>query len=267
MLFNGSRNSVQDMPYLEFEHQTKPLGPGVLTIGSGSEAAWRITGRDLAALHAIVTFERGGYALVAAANPQATIHVNGVEVTDGRGVVRYGDALRLGRAEFRFTQLASGNDGRGGYLREMRRGRSYKLGDFTEIGRDPRCGVFIPEPEVSRIHAEIRRDHGAFLVTPHNGLTLLNGERISSPKPLGEGDELSVGRTTLRFSAEPIGQTVEARGGGQPTGDSRRAHMQTTFMGAYEARERVTQGDRKRLMLVVAAVAAVVLSLGALLAR
>jgi hypothetical protein len=43
--------------------------------------------------------------------------------------------------------------------------------------------------------------------------------------------------------------------------------MQTTFMGAYEARERVTQGDRRRLIMVVAAVAAVVLSLGALLAR
>ena len=128
------------MPYLEFEHETKPLGPGVLTIGSGSEAAWRIPGRDLAPLHAIVTLEKGGYALVAAGSPQATIYVNGVEAAGGRGIVRYGDAVRLGRAEFRFIQLASGNDGRGGYLREMRRGRSYKLGDFTEIGRDPRCG-------------------------------------------------------------------------------------------------------------------------------
>ena len=254
------------MPYLEFEHQTKPLGPGVLTIGSGSEAAWRIPGRELAPLHAIITLEKGGYALVAAANPQASIHVNGVEVTDGRGIVRYGDALRLGKAEFRFRQLANGNAGQAGYLREMRRGRSYKLADFTEIGRDPRCGVFIPEPEVSRIHAEIRRDQGAFLITPHNGLTLLNGERITGPRALTEGDELSVGRTTLRFSAEPAGQTVEARGG-QPAGDTRRAHMATTFMGAYEARERVTQGDRKRLMMVVAAVAAAVLSLGALIAR
>ena len=255
------------MPYLEFEHQTRPLGPGVLTIGSGSEAAWRITGRELAPLHAVVTIEKGGYALVAAANPQATIHVNGVEVPDGRGIVRYGDQLRLGKAEFRFRQLASGNAGQSGYLREMRRGRSYKLADFTEIGRDPRCGVFIPEPEVSRIHAEIRRDQGSFLITPHNGLTLLNGERISAPRALTEGDELSVGRTTLRFSAEPAGQTVEARGGAHPAGDTRRAHMATTFMGAYEARERVTQGDRKRLMMVVAAVAAAVLSLGALIAR
>jgi len=254
------------MPYLEFEHQTKPLGPGVLTIGSGSEAAWRISGRELAALHAIITLEKGGYAFIAAGSPQATIHINGAEVADGRGILRYGDALRLGRAEFRFRQLA-GNAGQAGYLREMRRGRSYKLGDFTEIGRDPRCGVFIPEPEVSRIHAEIRRDQGAFLITPHNGLTLLNGTRITAPQALTEGDELSVGRTTLRFSAEPVGQTVEARGGAHAAGDTRRAHMATTFMGAYEARERVTQGDRKRLMMVVAAVAAAVLSLGALIAR
>jgi predicted component of type VI protein secretion system len=255
------------MPYLEFEHQSKPLGPGVLTVGSGSEAAWRIHGRDLAALHAIITLEKGGYALVAAAVPDAAIHVNGVEISDGRGVVRYGDRLRLGRAEFRFTQLASGNDGQGGFLREKRRGRSYHLGDFTEIGRDPRCGVFIPEPEVSRIHADIRRQNGGFIVTPHNALTLLNGERITTPRPLGEGDELSIGRTTLRFSAEAIGQTIEARGGLQATGDTRRAHMQTMFMGAYEARERVTESGRRRLIAIVAAVAAIVLSLGAVLAR
>jgi predicted component of type VI protein secretion system len=255
------------MPYLEFEHQSKPLGPGVLTIGSGSEAAWRIQGRDLAGLHAIITLEKGGYALVAAGTPEASIKVNGIDATEGRAVMRFGDKLRLGRAEFRFKQLATANDGHTGYLREMRRGRSYRLGDFTEIGRDPRCGVFIPEPEVSRIHAEIRRHDGAFAVTPHNALTLLNGERITATTTLGEGDELSVGRTTLRFSAEAAGQTVEARSGGHSVGDTRRAHMPTTFMGAYEARERVSQTGRKRLIAVIAAVTAVVLSLGALIAR
>ena len=255
------------MPYLEFEHQSKSLGPGVLTIGSGSEAAWRIHGRDLAPLHAFITLEKGGYALVAAATPEAMIKVNGVEAAEGRSVVRYGDRLRLGRAEFRFTQLQSGSDNQSGYLREMRRGRSYRLGEFTEIGRDPRCGVFIPEPEVSRIHAEIRRQDGTFVVNPHNALTLLNGERITSARPLSEGDELSVGRTTLRFSAEPTGQTVDARGGAQPLGDTRRANMATTFMGAYEARERVNESGRKRMIMMAAAVAAVLISLGALLAR
>src|SRR5688572_19457835 len=98
------------MPYLEFEHQSRSLGPGVLTIGSGSEAAWRIHGRDLAPLHAVITVEKGGYALVAAGAAEASIHVNGVEVTDGRAVVRYGDKFRLGRAEFRFTQLQIGSD-------------------------------------------------------------------------------------------------------------------------------------------------------------
>ena len=255
------------MPYLEFEHQTKPLGPGVLTIGSGSEAAWRIHGRDLAPLHAIVTLEKGGYALVAAAAPEATIRVNGVEVTEGRAVVRFGDKLRLGRAEFRFTQLAGGAASQDGYLREMRRGRSYHLGEFTEIGRDPRCGVFIPEPEVSRIHADIRRQNGAFVVNPHNALTLLNGERITAARPLAEGDELSVGRTILRFTAEPIGRTVEAQSGPKTVGDTRRAHMATTFMGAYEARERVNESGRKRMIMLAAAVAAAIISLGALLAQ
>ena len=256
------------MPYLEFEHQTKPLGPGVLTIGSGSEAAWRIHGRDLAPLHAVITLEKGGYALVAAGVPDASIQVNGVPVTDGRAVIRFGDRVRLGRAEFRFMQLASGTAGQDGYLREMRRGRSYRLGEFTEIGRDPRCGVFIPEPEVSRMHADIRRQNGAFVVNPHNALTLLTGERITSARPLAEGDELSIGRTILRFTAEPVGRTVDAQGGApQTTGTTRRANMATTFMGAYEARERVNESGRRRMIMLAAAVAAAIISLGALLAR
>jgi hypothetical protein len=38
-------------------------------------------------------------------------------------------------------------------------------------------------------------------------------------------------------------------------------------MGAYEARERVTQGDRRRLMIIITTVAVVILSLGVMLAR
>lgn len=254
------------MPYIEYEHQSRSLGPGVLTIGSGTEAGWRILGRDLAPVHAVVTVEKGGYALFVSGTPEATIFLNGEEVADGRVNVRFGDRVRLGKAEFRYLQLARGNDGRGGYLREMRRGRSYHLSEFTEIGRDPKCGVFIPEPEVSRVHAEIRRENGHFVVIPRNALTLRNGQRITAGVPLSEGDELSIGRTTLRFSAEPAGQTVEANVPHRPAGDSRRMQMPTTFMGAYEAAERVHETGRRRMIALVAALAAVAISIGALLA-
>jgi predicted component of type VI protein secretion system len=254
------------MPYIEFEHQSRSLGPGVLIIGSGTEAGWRILGRDLAPVHAVVTVERGGYALFVSGAPEAAIFLNGEEVAEGRASVRYGDRVRLGKAEFRYLQLARGNDGRGGYLREMRRGRSYHLGDFTEIGRDPKCGVFIPEPEVSRVHAEIRRENGHFVVVPRNALTLRNGERITAGVPLDEGDELSIGRTTLRFSAEPIGQTVETVATPHRAGENRRVQMPTTFMGAYEAAERVHESGRRRMIAMVAAAAALAISIGALLA-
>jgi predicted component of type VI protein secretion system len=255
------------MPYIEHEHQSRSLGPGVLTIGSGTEAGWRILGRDLAPVHAVVTVEKGGYALFVSGTPEATIFVNGDEVADGKVHVRYGDRVRLGKAEFRYLQLARGNDGRGGYLREMRRGRSYHLGDFTEIGRDPKCGVFIPEPEVSRVHAEIRRENGHFVVVPRNALTLRNGQRITAGVALAEGDELSIGRTTLRFSAEPTGQTVEANIAHRPGGDQRRMQMPTTFMGAYEAAERAHESGRRRMLAFIAAAAALAISIGALLAR
>ena len=63
-----------------------------------------------------------------------------------------------------------------------------------------------------------------------------------------------------------MGQTVDALGGVKVTGATRRAHMATTFMGAYEARERVNESGRKRMIMVAAAVAAVIISLGALIA-
>ena len=50
------------MPYLEYDHQTRALGPGVLSIGSGTESSWRIVGRDLMPLHAIITLLRDGHA-------------------------------------------------------------------------------------------------------------------------------------------------------------------------------------------------------------
>ena len=60
------------MPYLEYDHQTRALGPGVLSIGSGTEASWRIIGRDLMPLHAIVTLLRDGQVMLAFLNIAAS---------------------------------------------------------------------------------------------------------------------------------------------------------------------------------------------------
>jgi hypothetical protein len=57
------------------------------------------------------------------------------------------------------------------------------------------------DPRVEKTHAHIRLEGGRYLLddadTP--GGTFLNGERIDGPTPLSDGDEIRVGKCTLRF--------------------------------------------------------------------
>jgi FHA domain-containing protein len=82
-------------------------------------------------------------------------------------------------------------------------GRRIGLGDEpVTIGRLPECEVPVNDPNVSRRHAEVRRQ-GADYVVVDLGST--NGTRVNGAgvreRRLADGDEISVGNTTLRFEA------------------------------------------------------------------
>jgi hypothetical protein len=68
------------------------------------------------------------------------------------------------------------------------------------IGRLPECGIVVEDANVSRRHAEIRRD-GPDVVVVDLGST--NGTRVNGAqvrtRRLSNGDEITVGRTSLRF--------------------------------------------------------------------
>lgn len=258
------------MPYLEFEHQLRQVGPGVLTIGSGTEAAWRIHGRDLAPLHVILSPERDGHMVVTRGAAYAPISINGAELSEGRGVMSFGDRLLLGRFEFVYRQVSRATPTREGFLRDTRRGRVYKLAGTLEIGRDSRCDVLLTEPEVSRVHAELySRDDGFWVCPVGNAYTLVNHTRLHEPVQLAEGDEILIGRTGLRFTTEapsanlarPAEPNIHAGLG------KRSAQMQTVFMGAIQARERVKKRDYQRIGVVSAAVAMGIALLGLILLR
>ncbi|HVE78063.1 MAG TPA: FHA domain-containing protein [Gemmatimonadaceae bacterium] len=244
------------MPYLEFEQEIRPLGPGVLTIGSGTEAQWRVTGHDLAPLHAVLTVDREGHVIVVRGAPAVPVVVNGRDVDGPRTRIAYGDVLQLGSARFTYLQYAKRAVDREAYLHDTRRGRLYKLTDVIEIGRDVKCAVLIQEPDVSRVHAEVlRRANGEYMVKAvGSAYTLLNGVRLPEPTTLKEGDELGIGRTVLRFTFEPPQRAVAAAG--RPfAADKRASKMQTTFMGSIDARERVVRDERRRYGLIFVVVA------------
>lgn len=255
------------MPYLEFEGQSRPLGPGVLTIGSGTEAIWRLLGRELLPIHAVFTMERDGGALLTKGAPHAAIWINDVELEDRLAYLRYGDRIRLGYAEFRYRQFASAEHP-DAYLHDTRRGRLYKLdAPLTPIGRDIACPVLVQDPEVSRVHAEIsRQGEGDFVIrTIGSAYTLLNSNRLADARKLKEGDEVTVGRTVFRFTFEPP-KHLKGDVGRQtnPGGNKRAAKMQTMFVGPIAAREKVMSDERRKYGMIGAGVAAVVVVLMAL---
>lgn len=75
------------------------------------------------------------------------------------------------------------------------------VGDRVTVGRQGTCSVHIPDTNVSRVHAELRRTSTGWTVEDRgstNG-TKVNGTAIAEPTPVQPGDTLSFGSVTLTF--------------------------------------------------------------------
>lgn len=74
------------------------------------------------------------------------------------------------------------------------------------IGRDEKCTFQLLDPEISRMHMQIKHDPntGQFFAADfdsHNGVSV-NESRISEDTPLQDGDVISLGHTTIAFSMD-----------------------------------------------------------------
>jgi NADPH-dependent 2,4-dienoyl-CoA reductase/sulfur reductase-like enzyme/pSer/pThr/pTyr-binding forkhead associated (FHA) protein len=81
------------------------------------------------------------------------------------------------------------------------------LGAVTSIGRAPDNDVMLSDSLASSRHAEIRREHGDFLLFDlgsTNG-TFLNDARVSTPAALRSGDVIRAGQTKLVFRSADSG--------------------------------------------------------------
>lgn len=245
------------MPYLEFLSESRPVGPGVLTIGSGTESAWRIRDHDLLPVHVIVAPASGGEALVTRARADAVVLINGQEIGGAEKRIRFGDIIQLNSAKLIYRQLAKEAERAGAFLRDVRRGRIYKLQERATIGRDSACEVLVQEPDVSRHHALVWHTGDRWFIEPiGRAYVLVNGTRIIAPSPLAEGGEVTVGKTVLRFTtaASAEATTAEAK---RYHGDNRAARMQTMYVTTVEMHERAVKGTQRRAYIIIAIVIAV----------
>src|SRR4051812_48213727 len=76
-------------------------------------------------------------------------------------------------------------------------------GNRVLIGRSRDCDVTLDDPNVSRRHAEVRREGGSWVVADlgsTNGVKI-NGHRVAE-HPLAPGDEITLGLARLTFEVE-----------------------------------------------------------------
>lgn len=260
------------MAHLIFGDQTRPLGLGVLSIGSGVEATWRIREPDLLRLHALVMSDgANGAPTISRATADADVRVNGTLLRGDPHRLLSGDVIQMGAHEFRFEATAPMTSATGngsGWLRDARRDRVYALGDeATTIGREPGSVVLLQEPEIARVHARIERDGDAIRLLPEVGaMMLLNGNKVEKSTRLADGDAIGIGRTVLWFTMDPpVRRALETAHAMRTDRYTRR--VPTSKLGVVERREEREIRQRKLWQRAITALAVVLLiGIGAVLA-
>jgi pSer/pThr/pTyr-binding forkhead associated (FHA) protein len=132
--------------------------------------------------------------------------------------------------------------------------RAYPLSEtgFT-IGRDAASDIVVREPSVSRSHAEVRAEGGEYVLHTSGATgTFLNGEPVSTPRPLKDGDRVEVGTAELTFrqSKLPLGVSVVDRSERHPLDDilSRRETISNPILASGQ---HPVQRKRSPLALIV----------------
>jgi hypothetical protein len=86
--------------------------------------------------------------------------------------------------------------------------KAYPLEEETTIGRGSKCSIILRDPAVSRVHATVSKHPSGYRVNPEGASgTKLNGNVITTPVLLQEGDVLEIAYTSLRFTSKaPTGE-------------------------------------------------------------
>jgi hypothetical protein len=141
--------------------------------------------------------------------------------------------------------------------------RAYPLSDagFT-IGRDAGSSIVVREPSVSRTHAEVRAEGGEFVLHTSGATgTRLNGQIVTTPRQLKDGDRIDVGTAELTFrrSKLPLGVSVVDRAEPHSLDDvpSRRTTISNPILGTgHEPSNKRSPMGLLVLVLILAAVSA-----------
>lgn len=81
-------------------------------------------------------------------------------------------------------------------------GLAFKLeSDYVELGRSPKCGVMLNDMTVSRVHAEMEKINGEWIITDRDSFNgvWVNNKAVQNAV-LHNGDLIQIGCFIIRFS-------------------------------------------------------------------
>src|SRR6185437_14356686 len=183
------------MPFLELvgmpdlEDNPRELN-GELVVGSGSQATWRLPGRDLAARHFRVHAQTDGTRVVPA-SPQNIVVLNDAQAPAEGATLSSGDVIAAGSARFVFLEDKDSprpeplGEPSPSYLVDSNARRGYSLRKrVIQIGREIGCSIVI--------------------YSMGSTGTRVNDASVTMPRMLVEGDRISIGDTTFTFTRRAL---------------------------------------------------------------
>ena len=199
------------MPFLELEG-TPELSDNprelveALDVGSGSQVDWRIQKRDLAARHFRLEIS-GVMATVLPASNQNVVALNGCQVPTGGADVHPGDVIAAGSARFVYLETRDAerptppDEPPQALLIDAATRKAFTMRNrVVQVGREIGCSIVLKDPTVSRFHADVRSEAGGYVIYSMGaGGTKINGQTVTAPRMLVEGDEIAIGGTTFTF--------------------------------------------------------------------
>lgn len=217
---HATRN-VFSMPFLEFDGTSRELSRGDTVVGSGSQAAWRVQDAGLAARHFTITTDQAGLAKLVPVSTQSVVVVNGRQLGAAGVALHDGDRISAGDAHFVYTQRQGGVPSRTpdcadpvrAFLVAVDEPVAYPVRRrTTSIGRDAASHIIVPDPTVSRFHADVRSEAGQHvLYSMGSAGTTVNGIRVAGPQLLEEGDEVTLGGAAFRYTRAAVPSDVRVQ--------------------------------------------------------
>ena len=215
------------MTWLEHNEALQELqGNGEIVVGTGAQATWRLRRADLMPRHFVVSTTNDG-ASICPFSSETVVTVNGRQIPPGATELHDGDVINAGSGEFRFWATTPGDTRRersapvSGHLVDVDRQAALSLHRVsTGIGRDASNDLVLDSGEAASFHAEVRREAGGHVLrAPEAAPVKLNGRLITAPVLLSEGDEVEIADLKLRYTREPLPDSIEEATAGRITSD------------------------------------------------